>query len=799
MPPQPGVDSDRTVAMPLQVRLGDGDWLTFAFSPVRIGRAESATVQVDESNVSRDHASVRWGTTGWVLTDHSSANGCYVAGRRVDTLTVQGEIELRLGHPTDGPRLALRLGAPTQGPRAAPVAPTSAWPLADPIRIGRSPDNDVVVDDLMVSRHHAVIAKDSAGVLRAFDLGSDNGTYVDGHHITAPQPLPDGATVVVGSAQLKVDGEWLRASNRSTAALVARAVGVRTPEGAILLNGVDLTVGRGELVAVVGPSGAGKSTLLGALTGMRPATEGTVIVSGLNLATSYDELRQRIAYVPQEDVVHAQLTPRQILRFAAELRLASDMAPAERDQLVAEVLAELGLTEAADRVVTKLSGGQRKRTNVALELLTKPDLLFLDEPTSGLDPGHDKALMSLLRSLADAGRAVVVVTHNVAHLDLCDRVLFLAPGGRVAFLGPADKALDYFGRVEFADVFVDLERDQTRDWGDEFRRRSAPHPMPVDPSPPTTAPTTGHGWWQRFSVLTRRCATIVASDRRNLAILLLQAPLLGLLIRAISDAEGLGLGQVTPNGKVRRVLFTLILASTWLGASNSVREIVKELPIYRRERAIDIPISAYLASKVVVLSVLTLFQAVVMVGVALIGRPGPPHASVLGFGGLELTVDVWLAGVAAMCMGLLISALVSTPDKAMSILPLLLVPQLILCGGVLPLSETPALQPLSLIASARWGFAASASTEDLLTVESSTSSGVPISPERLAVAKNADSDTLWQPDAGTWLTDALALALLGALSLGGAWYSLRRRDPDAPSLKGRLRSASRGGARRAPR
>lgn len=782
----PAHERGPAVGMPLQVRVADGAWLTFAFSPVLIGRSGSSTVQIDESKVSRDHATVRWEPDGWVFEDHDSANGSYQDGRRVGSLPVVDENHLRLGGPADGVLLALRVTRPTTGSRAAPHAARTAWALAEPIRIGRAAENDVMIDDLMVSRHHALISRDDSGVIRVFDLGSDNGTYVDGRRVADPVALRDGATVVVGSAQLKVDGQWLRTPSPSVAALVARSVGVRTPDDALLLQGVDLSVARGELVAVVGPSGAGKSTLLGALTGMRPATEGSVSIAGLDLATRYEELRQQIAYVPQEDIVHAQLTPRQILRYAAELRLASDLEPGERDRLVTDVLAELGLAEAADRVVTKLSGGQRKRTNVALELLTRPDLLFLDEPTSGLDPGHDKALMALLRQLADAGRAIVVVTHNVSYLEMCDRVLFLAPGGRVAFLGPPGQALEYFGQAEFADVFVHLERDRARDWGDEFRRRSLPQPLPTEPRPAAARPAVARSGRQRLSILTRRFTTIIASDHRNL--LLLQAPLLGLLIRAISDSEGLGLGTDVPNSKVRRVLFTLILAATWLGASNSVREIVKELPIYRRERAIGVPISAYLGSKVLVLSVLTLFQAVVLVGVSLVGRPGPPHASLLGSGGLELTVDVWLAGVSAMCIGLLISALVGTADKAMSILPLLLVPQFILCGGVLPLSESPALQPLSVITSARWGFAASASTEDLRATDTSAASGVPLPADKLAALDKVDDDFLWRPTAISWLIDVLALLVIGGASLAGAWYALRRRDPDAPGLRARGRS-----------
>jgi ABC-type multidrug transport system ATPase subunit len=190
-----------------------------------------------------------------------------------------------------------------------------------------------------------------------------------------------------------------------------------------------------SFVGIIGPSGAGKSTLLGALTGMRPAGTGTVLYDNRDLYQDYAELRHRIGLVPQDSVMHTQLTARRALRYAAELRFPSDTRRAERARRVDEVMAELGLTRHADTRADRLSGGQLKRVNVALELLTRPSLLFLDEPTSGLDPGLDKSVMEQMRDLAHDGRTVIVVTHSVANLDTCDRLLVLVPGGRIAYYG----------------------------------------------------------------------------------------------------------------------------------------------------------------------------------------------------------------------------------------------------------------------------------------------------------------------------------------------------------------------------
>ena len=212
---------------------------------------------------------------------------------------------------------------------------------------------------------------------------------------------------------------------------------------------------------MVGPSGSGKSTLLGALSGLRPAQRGFVFYGGRDLYAHYEELRQRVGVVPQDDVLHLELTVARALDYAAELRFPADVPREERRGRVDEVLRELGLEGRRNVPIEQVSGGERKRVSVAVELLTKPSLLFLDEPTSGLDPGYERSLMELLRTLADGGRTVIVVTHSVQSIRLCDRVLVLALGGRAAYFGPAQLAPAYFGREDFQEVFQDLSADQT--------------------------------------------------------------------------------------------------------------------------------------------------------------------------------------------------------------------------------------------------------------------------------------------------------------------------------------------------
>ena len=309
------------------------------------------------------------------------------------------------------------------------------------LRIGRTSDNDLVLSDLTVSRHHAELRKAPTGRYEIVDLSSHNGTFVNGQKV-ASATLTENDIIGIGHSTFRLSGGELRQHvDTGDVSLVAQDLVVQVGGGKVLLDHVSFPIAERCLVGIIGPSGAGKSTLLGALTGMRPADRGVVLYDNRDLYKDYAELRHRIGFVPQDNIMHTQLSTQRALRYAAELRFPADTHTRERNARVDEVMSELALTRHAETRADKLSGGQLKRVNVALELLTKPSLLFLDEPTSGLDPGLDKAVMEQMRDLAHDGRTVIVVTHSVANLDVCDRLLVLVPGGEVAFYGPPGESL----------------------------------------------------------------------------------------------------------------------------------------------------------------------------------------------------------------------------------------------------------------------------------------------------------------------------------------------------------------------
>ena len=638
------------------------------------------------------------------------------------------------------------------------------------LRIGRAADNQVVVNDLSVSRYHAELRRDPRGGYTIVDLNSHNGTFVNGQRVSAA-PVTERDVLTIGPATFRLVGEELQEFlDTGDISFIAQDLTVTLSSGRVLLDHVTFPLGERCFMGVIGPSGAGKSTLLGALTGTAPATQGSVMYDDRDLYAHYAELRHRIGLVPQENILHTQLTAQRGLGYAAELRFPRDTSKAERSHRIGEVLEELALTRHAETKVAAMSGGQQKRVNVALELLTKPSLLFLDEPTSGLDPGLDKSVMEQMRDLAHDGRTIIVVTHSVANLNLCDRLLVLVPGGKIAYFGAPQDGLKHFNQPGWAEVFQAFEAQPNRDWATEYRNSpyyaqyiaagmegaGAIHHRQRQAAPTVTPKTSNR--LAQLSTLTRRYTAVLASDRGFLALLIGVAVALGILVHVVAPSSF----TVIPNAGAQTSLLILTLCACFAGALNSIREIVKERPIYARERGTGLSAGAYLASKVIVLGVISAIQAILLVAIGLVGKTFGPKGSALPIPILEIAIAIALIAVVSMVIGLFTSSAVSTAERAMPLVFLLVMIQVITTGSFIRVHGKPGLEQLAWLTPSRWGFAAGASTVNL---------------NKITPLQGPAQDPLWQHTAHTWYLDIGAMiALLVFYSLI-TWWRLLKLGP----------------------
>ncbi|MFJ4199446.1 FHA domain-containing protein [Streptomyces sviceus] len=655
------------------------------------------------------------------------------------------------------------------------------------MRIGRALENDLVVSDLQVSRNHAEFHSMPDGRMEIRDLGSHNGTYVNG------QPIPKGGSTLLGPSDIvgvghstfRIVGDRLEEFvDTGEVTFSARHLTVTVDGGKQILKDVSFGVPEKSLIAVIGPSGSGKSTLLKALTGYRPANQGDVLYDNRNLYKQFAELRQRIGLVPQDDILHKELTVKKALKYAAQLRFPADTTGAERESRIDEVLRELKLDIHKEKKVTSLSGGQRKRVSVALELLTKPSLIFLDEPTSGLDPGMDRDVMQLLRGLADDGRTVLVVTHSVAELALCDKLLVMAPGGAVAYFGPPEEALNFFGYDTWADVFSAFENYRDYDWagrwkGSQHYQMYAADIDAVAPQSVQTPPMQGmkppkpQRWTGQFGTLVRRYVSVIASDKGFLALTVILPLVLGSVSLLIDFGDNLLPKPIDPRTKVPEpnstattVLLILAVGACFAGAANSVRELIKERVIYERERATGLSRSAYLMSKVVVLGVITILQGLMVGLIGFASRGLPKEGLVLGNATLaELCLPIMGLGFTSMMFGLIISALVKTSEKTMPLLVMFAIVQVVFTGCLFTLHGTLGVNELSYLMPSRWAVAAAGATLDFNKVNP------PVKP-------GDTTDPLWNHAVGTWGLNMVALIAIGVVCGFLVSRFLRRHEPE---------------------
>jgi ABC-type multidrug transport system ATPase subunit/pSer/pThr/pTyr-binding forkhead associated (FHA) protein len=646
-------------------------------SRVAMGSAAGpGKVQIEHPTVSELHAELIFGRAGTaVLHDRNSKNGTFVNGERIQERVLREGDVIQLGGCDTKLLLYREARRRTMALRATDLK-------KDVVKLGRAQDNDIKLDHPTVSQHHAEIRRRGDGYELA-DRNSTNGTFVNGARVSKHRLQPRDR-ISIGAVQLFFDGSSLeQQSDGNQVRLYAYGLRYAPPNepGKVLIQNVSLAIEPREFIGLLGPSGAGKTTLMHALNGSQPAQVGRVMMNGSSVYDEYEALRSAMGYLPQEDILHRALTVRQCLYFAAKLRLPDDFGEQEIWKRIAEVLLVLDLKERADLPIVMLSGGQRKRVSLGIELLSKPALLFMDEPTAGQDPRTEMHMMRLFREIANRGSTIVCTTHLLGSFSLLDKIAVLV-AGRLAYYGPSQEMLPYFHASRPHEVYETLQGKPPEAWEGEFQksqvyRENVANPLGEEkkpsrqkaPAPARRPAAAAPSLLRQFTTLLERQFTLRLSDWKNTLTLLAPPALVGLMAVALKSE---------PNEP--KVLFITVFTALYFACSVAVGEIVNELPVYQRERRQNLSMTAYLGSKIVYLACVGAVQSLLFLTIltALGGQSN--HF----FGALGL---MWLIAFQGALIGLLLSAMFRTAEKPLFLFPLVMIVQLMLAGLLQPVEK----------------------------------------------------------------------------------------------------------------
>lgn len=646
-----------------------------------LGSAEDAHITLNNARISKHHLQIIYNKEGELhVQDLGSTNGTFLNGIKIEkSKLLKHKDKLQLAGLND---VLIVIEKPTSNAITdTQNAIIDKFKDKNRIVIGRNSDCDVVLNYGTVSKWHAAITKKSANRYTIEDGGSTNGTFVNGRRIKKLTEITSTDKIFIGRHQLSLEGK-IKDLNEE---LAITAVGIEKtyPNGVKALKKMDLSIPSKSLIAIMGPSGCGKSTLLKALNGDTPASKGRIFLFNQELSANWQYLKTQIGYVPQDDIVHKELTVRQCLFFTAKLRL-ENLSNDEIDEKINQVLTDLNMLDKKDNLISSLSGGQRKRVSIAVELMTDPLIIFLDEPTSPLDPQTVDDFLGIMKRLSEKGTTVLMVTHKPEDLEYMDEVIFMAEGGHMVFYGDSKRYKEYFNVKTAVSVFSQISGKNAKIWIEKYLN---PRPLSNTSSSSSVRPPSETSMLKQFLWLTKRYFTIKTNDRVNTLLMLAQAPIIAILIclifKEISSA----------------VLFMISISAIWLGAQNAAREIVSEGAIYKRERMYNLEIFPYILSKITVLSVVSLIQSFVFIIILFIHfnsaivELNEPH---------YLFFWMLFLSIASTFLGLLLSSLVKTSERAMTILPLILLPQIMLAGLIAKVSNG-FVEFISYLTISRWG------------------------------------------------------------------------------------------------
>lgn len=667
------------------------------------GRAEDNDIILTSHLVSRHHGRIALIGGKWFIEDMGSTNGL-----------IYNNANIRRKEIGDGDFIRIDDGVETvtNGVLFVFSSAVSAnkWytlPIGgmQTVTIGRDARCSITLPHISVSKCHATIQREGDHYYIT-DNGSANGLFINGVRTRGKTQLHEKDVITITNSKLIFTAAAISycyyksgISVDSSNVVIKRGKGNKS---FITCNHVSLNIKPGELVAIIGGSGAGKSTLLNAMCGYLEPAEGAVYINGIDLYQNFDSLKKIIGYVPQSDIVYDNLSLYDMLLYTSKLRLPKDISEEEREAAITRAINMVELPQKRDSLIKALSGGQRKRASIAVELLSDPNLLFLDEPASGLDPGTERNLMHSLREMADGGKTVILVTHSTLQLQMCDKIVFMGAGGNLCFCGSYNEALTFFGVDNIVDVY-NMITNQAKEWSAKYAQIAVPAGAPRKAAQQVAKQPEDQK--HQLKVLCSRYIKLVLNDKQRLWLLLLQAPILAVLIAMVANGDQFEKYEMT-----KSLLFALSCCAFWIGILNAIQEICKERTILKREYMTGLSLGAYVRSKILVLGTMCLIQSVMVVAVfaALVGLPEegvilPPL--------IEILVSTFLTALSAAAMGLFVSSLFDNADRAMTVAPILLMPQILFSGQLFKLEGATSV--ISWFVTCRWSMEGLGSTANL--------------------------------------------------------------------------------------
>lgn len=729
---------------------------------ISFGRGLNNDIKLSSLLVSSNHGYFEFLENGVKVVDNNSTNGIFINNNKVDSAILKDGDSIKIDNPDEpldkGIIMIFTLGDI--------VNKWQQYDLnsKDIISIGRDNSCDIVLDHVSIALNQVnIYKKDNKFILNV--INSNNNVFINGKLVNGNFILKDRDVILISNAKLiyskgRIIYQMYDKGVSVDAVDIVKTVKVRGKKRDISYH-VNLSIKPGQFVAFVGGSGAGKTTFMNCISGVSKPTSGKVYINGNDLFENYATLKKIIGYVPQDDIVFNDLTLFDMLKYSANLRMPDDSSSIEKNNRIDEVLKIVELTDKKDVMIKNLSGGQRKRASIAVELLADPKLFFLDEPTSGLDPGTERNLMNILRKMANSGKTIILVTHNTLNLHLCDKIVFFGPGGKLCFAGSPSDTLNFFGVNDFVDIYNLLNNDPDK-WYQTYNNSKYFEKVEIKESLSSSQQKTknNRSFFKQFITLSKRYIKTIINDKQMLMLLLLQAPFIAYMFVLVAPDD---MFEGYENTKM--MLFAMSIAAIWLGTLNSIQVICKERAILKREYMADLRLSAYFASKLFVQIILSIIQSILFIGCFVILFGFVPDNGIITNWTLEMIFIFFLIIVSSTCLGLLLSAFAKSPATAVVLAPIALIPQLVLNGSFLPLNGL--LDKFSNIVLDKWAIQLFGITCDL--------NSIPDALQKLSPNYVRELEDYYLFDVNHFFNDIFIVILLSLITLFICYFVLKRQ------------------------